>query len=30
MPFAPLVEPAADAGPTERLANWSGRTTRTT
>lgn len=23
-PFAPPVEPAADAGPTERLANWSG------
>jgi uncharacterized protein (TIGR03086 family) len=28
MPFGPVVEPAADAGPTERLANWSGRTTR--
>jgi uncharacterized protein (TIGR03086 family) len=24
VPFAPPVEPAADAGPTERLANWSG------
>lgn len=24
-PFAPVVEPAPDAGPTERLANWSGR-----
>lgn len=23
-PFAPPVEPAAGAGPTERLANWSG------
>jgi uncharacterized protein (TIGR03086 family) len=23
-PFAPAVEPAPDAGPTERLANWSG------
>src|SRR5918912_1843824 len=22
MPFAPVVAPAADAGPTERLANW--------
>jgi uncharacterized protein (TIGR03086 family) len=28
VPFAPVVEPAADAGRTERLANWSGRTTR--
>jgi uncharacterized protein (TIGR03086 family) len=28
VPFAAVVEPAADAGPTERLANWSGRTTR--
>ena len=27
-PFAPPVEPAADAGPTERLANWSGRSSR--
>lgn len=25
VPFDPAVEPAADAGPTERLANWSGR-----
>jgi uncharacterized protein (TIGR03086 family) len=25
VPFAPPVEPAPDAGPTERLANWSGR-----
>jgi uncharacterized protein (TIGR03086 family) len=25
VPFAPPVEPAAGAGPTERLANWSGR-----
>jgi uncharacterized protein (TIGR03086 family) len=24
VPFAPAVEPSADAGPTERLANWSG------
>jgi uncharacterized protein (TIGR03086 family) len=24
VPFAPVVEPAPDAGPTERLANWSG------
>ncbi|MBN9109088.1 MAG: TIGR03086 family protein [Pseudonocardia sp.] len=24
VPFGPVVEPAADAGPTERLANWSG------
>ncbi|MEJ8281027.1 TIGR03086 family metal-binding protein [Pseudonocardia spirodelae] len=28
VPFAAVVEPAADAGPTERLANWSGRTSR--
>lgn len=27
-PFDPPVEPAADAGPTERLANWSGRPSR--
>ncbi len=25
VPFGAVVEPAADAGPTERLANWSGR-----
>jgi uncharacterized protein (TIGR03086 family) len=25
IPFGPVVEPAPDAGPTERLANWSGR-----
>lgn len=25
VPFGPVVEPAANAGPTERLANWSGR-----
>ena len=25
VPFAPVVEPRAAAGPTERLANWSGR-----
>ncbi|MGV9709122.1 TIGR03086 family metal-binding protein [Gordonia sp. NPDC003424] len=25
VPFAPVVEPRAEAGPTERLANWSGR-----
>lgn len=25
MPFGEVVEPAADAGPTERLVNWSGR-----
>ncbi len=25
VPFAPVVTPRADAGPTERLANWSGR-----
>jgi uncharacterized protein (TIGR03086 family) len=24
IPFADVVEPASDAGPTERLANWSG------
>ena len=24
VPFGPVVEPAPDAGPTERLANWSG------
>jgi uncharacterized protein (TIGR03086 family) len=24
IPFDPVVEPAPDAGPTERLANWSG------
>lgn len=24
-PFAPVVPPRPDAGPTERLANWSGR-----
>lgn len=24
-PFGPVVEPAEGAGPTERLANWSGR-----
>lgn len=28
VPFGPVVEPAADAGPTEQLANWLGRTTR--
>ncbi len=28
VPFAAVVEPAPGAGPTERLANWSGRTTR--
>jgi uncharacterized protein (TIGR03086 family) len=27
-PFAAPVEPAADAGPTERLANWTGRLSR--
>ncbi|SER27141.1 TIGR03086 family metal-binding protein [Microlunatus flavus] len=27
-PFAEPVEPAGDAGPTERLANWSGRVSR--
>lgn len=26
VPFAAVVEPRAGAGPTERLANWSGRT----
>lgn len=25
VPFGPVVEPAPGAGPTERLANWSGR-----
>lgn len=25
VPFGPVVEPRADAGPTERLANWTGR-----
>ena len=24
VPFAAVVEPAPDAGPTERLANWAG------
>ncbi len=28
IPFDPPVTPAVDAGPTERLANWSGRFTR--
>jgi len=28
IPFAPVVAPAADAGPTERLANWLGRRSR--
>ena len=28
IPFEAVVEPAPDAGPTERLANWLGRTTR--
>lgn len=28
LPFGPPVEPAADAGPTERLANWLGRVSR--
>lgn len=28
LPFAPPVEPATDAGPTERLANWTGRVSR--
>lgn len=27
-PFAAPVEPASDAGPTERLANWTGRVSR--
>ena len=27
-PFAPPVDPAPDAGPLERLANWSGRSSR--
>ena len=26
IPFAPVVQPAAGSGPTERLANWNGRT----
>lgn len=26
VPFGPVVEPREGAGPTERLANWSGRT----
>lgn len=30
VPFAPAVEPARDAGPTERLANWSGHQRRAT
>ncbi|MGI5126164.1 TIGR03086 family metal-binding protein [Pseudonocardia sp. CA-107938] len=28
VPFAAVVEPAPDAGPTERLANWCGRPRR--
>lgn len=28
LPFAPAVPPADDAGPTERLANWTGRRSR--
>ena len=28
MPFGEVVEPHPDAGPTEQLANWLGRTTR--
>lgn len=28
IPFDPAVEPAPDAGPTEQLANWSGRQSR--
>lgn len=28
VPFAAVVEPRTDAGPTERLANWSGRSAR--
>lgn len=28
VPFGPAVEPASDAGPTERLANWTGRVSR--
>lgn len=28
LPFDPPVEPAVDAGPTERLANWLGRSRR--
>ena len=27
LPFGPVVDPAPDAGPTERLANWCGRVT---
>jgi len=30
VPFAAVVEPAPDAGPTERLANWNGRRTPAT
>jgi uncharacterized protein (TIGR03086 family) len=29
VPFSAVVVPRADAGPTERLANWSGRSTAT-
>jgi len=28
VPFSAVVEPCAEARPTERLANWSGRSTR--
>lgn len=28
VPFGPVVESAPDAGPTERLANWTGRVSR--
>lgn len=28
MPFGPVIESAADAGPTEQLANWLGRVSR--
>lgn len=28
IPFDAVVEPAPDAGPTERLANWAGRSSR--
>ncbi|MDI9918660.1 TIGR03086 family protein, partial [Rhodococcus sp. IEGM 1379] len=28
VPFSAVVEPRSGAGPTERLANWSGRTSR--
>ncbi|NMM87586.1 TIGR03086 family protein [Rhodococcus sp. SRB_17] len=28
VPFSAVVEPRAEAGPTERLANWSGRSSR--